>query len=357
MLPSKLRAGRDWVLRRIGSALTGVTIAGLRKASGFQARKGRTGAAGRLTAQADRLEAMSLTDAAARLFERGRYDVAEVPLRRAIGLDPANLSAFKHLVVIARCRGDFAAATKACRSLVGLAPADAEAAHTLAVLTGRVPERPPPESAIWPVPFVHRQGFLTAARRDRLMDYAVQRMGGFETSTVVDKADPLQRELSRTTRSSRVIVKPAEVAEWFVPLVEAAVPEVIAQLQIDRFPIGRIETQLTVSHDGDFYKAHDDNILATDEKRVKSYRRLSFVYYFCRRPQPFTGGQLRIYDTSLDGVHRTGMFSAIEPIDNSIVFFRSRHALHEIMTVRCPSNDFGDGRFTINGWVHTADTA
>ncbi len=353
---SKLRSGRDWVLRRIGRALTGVTIAGLRKASGFQARQGQTEAAGRLAAQADRLQATYLTDTAAALFKRCRHDEAEVPLRQAIALDPANLSALKHLVVIARCRGEFAAATEACRSLVALAPADEEAAHTLAVLTGRVPERPQPETAIWPVPFMHRQGFLSTERRDWLMDYAVQRMGGFETSTIVDRADPLKRDLSPTSRSSRVIVEPAEVAEWFVPLIKAAVPKVIAQLRIDPFPIGRIEPQLTVSHNGDFYKSHHDNVLATDEKRAKSYRRLSFIYYFCRQPQPFSGGQLRIYDTSLDGVHRTGMFSAIEPIDNSAVFFRSRHALHEVMKVHCPSNAFGDGRFTINGWVHTADT-
>ena len=80
---SKLRTGRDWVLRRIGNALTGVTIAGLRKASGLQARKGQTEAAGRLAAQADRLQAMYLTAAAARLFERCRHDEAEVPLRMA----------------------------------------------------------------------------------------------------------------------------------------------------------------------------------------------------------------------------------------------------------------------------------
>ncbi len=51
------------------------------------------------------------------------------------------------------------------------------------------------------------------------------------------------------------------------------------------------------------------------------------------------------------------MFRAIEPMDNSVVFFRSRYALHEVMKVHCPSDDFGDGRFTINGWVHAANTA
>ena len=40
------------------------------------------------------------------------------------------------------------------------------------------------------------------------------------------------------------------------------------------------ETQLTVSHDGYFYKAHHDNILASDKKRAKSYRRLIFANYF-----------------------------------------------------------------------------
>ena len=40
----------------------------------------------------------------------------------------------------------------------------------------------------------------------------------------------------------------------------------------------------------------------------------------------------------------------IEPLCGSIVFFPSE-CLHEITPVACGA-DFGDGRFTVNGWVH-----
>ena len=40
----------------------------------------------------------------------------------------------------------------------------------------------------------------------------------------------------------------------------------------------------------------------------------------------------------------------IEPLCGSIVFFPSE-CLHEVAPVACGA-DFGDGRFTVNGWVH-----
>ena len=44
-----------------------------------------------------------------------------------------------------------------------------------------------------------------------------------------------------------------------------------------------------------------------------------------------------------------GAFSRIEPLCDSIVFFPSE-CLHEITPVACGA-EFGDGRFTVNGWI------
>jgi Rps23 Pro-64 3,4-dihydroxylase Tpa1-like proline 4-hydroxylase len=38
------------------------------------------------------------------------------------------------------------------------------------------------------------------------------------------------------------------------------------------------------------------------------------------------------------------------------VFFPSQSE-HEILPVRVPSRAFGDGRFTVNGWIHRAPAA
>ena len=66
--------------------------------------------------------------------------------------------------------------------------------------------------------------------------------------------------------------------------------------------------------------------------------------YFHRAPRPFVGGDLLLHDAG-----RAGAFSRIEPLPGSIVFFPSG-CLHEITPVACGA-EFGDGRFTVQGWV------
>lgn len=327
-------------------AFTVVVVAALRKAAEFQAKQGKPETAQRLQSPADRLQANYLVVDASRLLQKGRYDEAESVLRRAVAVDQSNVLAHVQLVAALRCTGDLTAAADACTQLVELAPSDEAAAFTHEVLSGVVPKIDQPVEAVWPVSFVRRFDFLPAERHAFLLDYVLERMSLFTRSRVMD-------ELDEDYRSSRVLMSPAEIEAWFVPIIRAAVTDVHPRLQLEPFPFGRVELELTVSHDGDLYKTHVDGSDAKQDHRTT--RRLSFVYYFSRRPRPFSGGLLRLYDSSLDGSHSPVLFSAIEPIDNSIIFFRSRSAAHEITKVRCASNDFGDGRFTLNGWIHSAD--
>ena len=321
-------------------------VAALRKAAEFQARQGQPETAQRLRSQADRLQADYLALDASRLIQKGRYDEAASVLHRAVAMDRSNVRAHAQLVAALRCTGDLTAAADTCTRLVELAPSDEAAAFTHAVLSGVVPKIDQPVEAVWPVSFVRRFDFLSEERHAFLTDYVLERRSVFDRSRVMDKLD-------EDTRSSRVVRSPAEIEAWFVPIIRAAVSDVRPHLQLEPFPFGRVELELTVSHDGDFYKAHSDG---SDEKQDRrATRRLSFVYYFSRRPRPFSGGLLRLYDSNLDGTHNPELFSAIEPVDNSIIFFRSWSAVHEITKVRCPSDDFDDGRFTLNGWVHFAD--
>ncbi|MBE9012911.1 2OG-Fe(II) oxygenase, partial [Pseudanabaenaceae cyanobacterium LEGE 13415] len=46
-------------------------------------------------------------------------------------------------------------------------------------------------------------------------------------------------------------------------------------------------------------------------------------------------------------------YQEIQPINNSIIFFPS-HFLHEVLPVSCPSRQFADSRFTLNGWIRRA---
>jgi Rps23 Pro-64 3,4-dihydroxylase Tpa1-like proline 4-hydroxylase len=61
---------------------------------------------------------------------------------------------------------------------------------------------------------------------------------------------------------------------------------------------------------------------------------------------------LLIYDSKIENNFyvNADSYQAVEPRNNSIVFFLSRY-LHEVLPVSCPSKAFADSRFTINGWV------
>ena len=62
------------------------------------------------------------------------------------------------------------------------------------------------------------------------------------------------------------------------------------------FPLQQVESQLTASNDGDFYRSHLD----TDGRSLDG-RAIACVYYFFREPKAFTGGALRLYDTIEEG--------------------------------------------------------
>jgi SM-20-related protein len=112
------------------------------------------------------------------------------------------------------------------------------------------------------------------------------------------------------------------------------------------------ESQMTAHNDGHFYTAHTD-FLSNTGTRV-SDRQLTFVYYFHKEPKGFSGGELFLWDHYDDNVEpklRAPQGKLIEPKNNRIVFFDST-LWHEVRPITCPSNEFSDSRFTINGWLH-----
>jgi Rps23 Pro-64 3,4-dihydroxylase Tpa1-like proline 4-hydroxylase len=130
--------------------------------------------------------------------------------------------------------------------------------------------------------------------------------------------------------------------------VTACLPRVLAKLREPLFPVVHTEVQITASNHGDFFRWHSDN----GQEEIAS-REITFVYFFHREPTRFQGGELRIYDSVLHngGYLPTKSYRTVVPLQNQIVFFRSSLA-HEITPVECPSGEFGDSRFTVNGWFH-----
>jgi Rps23 Pro-64 3,4-dihydroxylase Tpa1-like proline 4-hydroxylase len=188
-------------------------------------------------------------------------------------------------------------------------------------------------------PIVQIDDFLTGAELTRLMEVTLWAEPRFKPSPLSSyRADH---------RQSLMIAAPYKVSELMLGKIRAIMPEVMEQLRIGAFTVGKIDCQVTANVDGSYFKAHTD---AGHDEQIK--RVLTYVYYFNRDPKGFTGGELRIYDDELRNGKfvATESFQIVEPRNNSIVFFNAA-LMHEIMPVVVPSKQFRDARFTVNGWV------
>ena len=268
------------------------------------------------------------------------FDRVEAALRRMLAAEPRNAAALARLGDLERSRGDFAAALTAYRRLLAVAPDDASAAWAVAVLGGdRLPEAPPPAGRI--APFVRLTDFLPPASRERLLRDVPAARERFAPAKVGANASVVNLKV----RNALVLDEPTtrNVRSWFLPKLRAVLPEVLRRLRMEDLDPRRIELRVTVHLNGGFYVAHrDDGDVGRD-------RLVSWVCYFHRAPRPFAGGDLLLHDTGRAGGGPAGAFSRIEPLCGSIVFFPS-DCLHEITPVACGA-EFGDGRFTVNGWV------
>lgn len=188
--------------------------------------------------------------------------------------------------------------------------------------------------------YIQLENFLSPEEHQRLLNYAISTESTFITSSTTDKRTEY--------RKSKLVYHPDRtVIQNLLNRIYEVMPEVLQKLGLSPFDIARIETQLTSSNDGEFYKIHDDN-----SSEPTATRQLTYVYYFYREPKPFTGGALRMYNNKIENHYwtRGEGFKDVEPLNNSIVFFFSGYE-HEVLPVHCPSKAFADSRFTLNGWL------
>ncbi|MCU0566131.1 MAG: 2OG-Fe(II) oxygenase [Oculatellaceae cyanobacterium Prado106] len=187
--------------------------------------------------------------------------------------------------------------------------------------------------------FVQIEQFLPPKTHQQLLDYVLQQEANFvSTSTSTGELE---------YRQSTVLYHFNPFDQLIRQRIQEVLPQVLAHLHLPPFTVEQIEAQLTAHNDGHYYRIHNDN-----GSRDTATRELTYVYYFHRTPKPFSGGQLRLYDSQIQNNYYTkaDSFQTVEPIDNSIVFFLSRY-MHEVLAIACPSQAFADSRFTINGWV------
>ncbi len=215
--------------------------------------------------------------------------------------------------------------------------------HTSAQIAETSPSKDPPQSSAptQTARFIQLEEFLSPEQTAEL------------TQLVLDSQDRFQPTAVSTSdvdyRRSHVLHQQhfSHFSDLITKRIQEEMPQILAALNMSAFPLGEIEAQLTSHNDGHYYRIHNDN-----GSPDTATRELTYVYYFHRQPKGFSGGELRIYDI----VIRNNMYQAaetshlVEPHHNSIVFFPSYH-LHEVLPIHCPSQQFQDGRFTINGWI------
>lgn len=194
------------------------------------------------------------------------------------------------------------------------------------------------------LPYVVLGNFLGVAR-EALLKNVVARARDFERATVhpLDNDRPVVDE---RMRRGAVLQDVSFFAKDFVERLKGALPPALKRLGAHGFGVGDIEVQVTASSDGDYYRMHRDaDSLST--------RELTFVYFFYDEPRRFSGGELRLYDNrGTSGAHADAS-QLLSPRQDTLVIFPSGMP-HELLPVRVPSKEFGDSRFTVNGWIHRA---
>jgi SM-20-related protein len=187
--------------------------------------------------------------------------------------------------------------------------------------------------------YLQLDNFLTPQENQELIKYVIDNQSQFVTTSTSTNADSYRR--------SMVLYSFPKYSDLILKRLKKVVKQAMKDLEIPEFEMGEIESQLTMHNDGNFYKIHNDSGSSDTASRIFTY-----VYYFYREPKAFTGGELLLYDSKIENNFYVAAdtYHVVEPRNNSVVFFLSRY-LHEVLPVTCPSKDFADSRFTINGWI------
>ncbi|MEL7244631.1 MAG: 2OG-Fe(II) oxygenase [Cyanobacteria bacterium J06643_5] len=197
------------------------------------------------------------------------------------------------------------------------------------------------QSQLFPATYLQIDNFLPEEEYQQVLNTAFNKQSEFKDSRTVTNTENYRQSL---------ILPGKEFSEVYYLIKNKLLeqfPSLINQLQHPEFSVSHVEMQMTAHNDGAFYKAHTD----AGSEKTKT-RELTYVYYFYQEPKQFSGGELKIYDTEVQGkkVIQKENSQVIEPRNNSIVFFNSR-CKHEVLPISCSSNEFKASRFTLNGWL------
>jgi len=202
------------------------------------------------------------------------------------------------------------------------------------------------ESFFFPARFAILEEFLDHQVAEQLTHFVIERERDFTPSGVLH-SDSRMPTISVEHRRSRVLSDLRGFRSIFLQRLQTALPSILLQFQIPPFPISAVDIQITATNDGEFFRPHTDSGPGPVARRT-----ISYTYFFHQEPRRFTGGELCLYSYwRREKIVTAGCTNRILPKRNMIVFFPS-DILHEIASVSCPSRQFRDSRFNVNGWIH-----
>jgi Rps23 Pro-64 3,4-dihydroxylase Tpa1-like proline 4-hydroxylase len=197
-----------------------------------------------------------------------------------------------------------------------------------------------PVPSITPVPYIRVPDFLSKQENAAVMAFALRKQPEFTASKLETG------ELN--SRHSKVLMKFNDLEVDFEGRLRELLPDVASYFGM-QLPAGYdLEMEMTAHGDTGYLKIHTDSGTPRSASRF-----LTYVYYFSREPQPFSGGQLRLYDDSQVDPSSwvpVASYAEIAPQNNMLLFFPSR-CFHEVMPTLTRVDEFANGRFTINGWI------
>ena len=129
--------------------------------------------------------------------------------------------------------------------------------------------------------------------------------------------------------------------------VQMMLPDVLIQLGLEGFPLRAMEAEEIPNH-----ATEGQGISSDGNSPETALRVLNFCYFFYQTPKPFTGGEVRVYDSQMvnNQVTVAPSYKTVEPRQNSIVFFLTSNA-YEVLPVHPNSPAFGDRCFRVRGWM------
>jgi Rps23 Pro-64 3,4-dihydroxylase Tpa1-like proline 4-hydroxylase len=203
------------------------------------------------------------------------------------------------------------------------------------------------------LPVFVKNDFLTKSDLRGLTKFVLTHENEFSESSVIPDGVP-EGANDPSYRKSRVLYELGEYGTLIQDRLLGLLPDALKLFSREPFAISHIDTQITASNDGDFFKVHQDNAMV--EPLDIPRREISFVHYFNAEPKAFSGGQLRFYDPD-EGEYQTSdktRMRTITPRQNTLVLFPS-FLNHEVLPVKCPTRKFANSRFTANGWIIRAE--